>query len=304
MRLLATLRPLWRALLLGAFLVIAYAVFSLYLPLSPALGGWGVLAPVVAILVLTFLLSAGPKAPDQRPVHLAAPVRGRWVAVNSPGQSLPSHGTHARGQYSAVDVCAPATDTSPPLLRWGLRGNRPQDYDCFGAPIHAMAPGVVTTVLDRQRDQRARSTWPALVFMMTVEGLLRELGGTAKVLGNHVIIDHEDGTYAAYAHLERGTAAVTKGQRVATGEVIGQVGNTGNTSMPHLHVQLMDRGRVDSAAGLAMTWREIELQGTIDPAFAKYAKEPAGSALPAMPRNGEIFTAAGPQAGTARYTAQ
>lgn len=290
-RTVAALRPLWRVLLLVPVLLITYDLVAIVVPAAEGLGGGVLLGAVATMLVLIGLLSTGPKVTGQEPARLVPPVRGRWVAVNSPGQSLPSHGTYARGQYSAVDLCSPATETTPPLVRWGLRGNRPQEYDCFGAPIHAMAPGVVTTVLDRQRDQRARSTWPALVFMMTLEGLLRELGGTNKVLGNHVVIDHGDGTYAAYAHLKRGSAAVAVGQRVTTGQVIGAVGNTGNTTMPHLHVQLMDRRNVDAAAGLAMTWQDIALEGTIDPVFAKYAKEPADSALTQMPRNGELFTA-------------
>ena len=295
MRTIAALRPLWRVLFALAFLALSYIIVDMFAPL-PTLpgGGWAVLGTALAIGATTFLLNVGPQAADHDPAPVAAPVQGTWVAVNSPGQALPSHGTRARGQYSAVDLCAPATDTTPPLVRWGLRGNRPQEYDCFGAPIHAMAPGVVTTARDRQRDQRARSTWPGLILMMTLEGLLREMAGTNRILGNHVVIAHDDGTYAAYAHLKHRSATVAPGDRVETGDVIARVGNTGNSSMPHLHVQLMDRARVDAAAGLVMTWPDIELTGTIDPVFTKYAKEPADSALANMPRNGETFTAGTP----------
>lgn len=154
-----------------------------------------------------------------------------------------------------------------------------------------MAPGEVARVLDRQRDHRARDTWQGLTFMVTFEGLLRDLAGTARVLGNHVVVAHDDGTAAVYAHLRRGSAAVRTGQRVGVGELLGRVGNTGNTSLPHLHAQPMDRTDVESAAGLPLVWSDVELTGEIDARFAAYAKAPEASALPGMPRNGEVFLA-------------
>ena len=48
------------------------------------------------------------------------------------------------------------------------------------------------------------------------------------------------GTYALYAHLAPGSVAVSPGQRVRVGEVLGRVGHSGNSTAPHLHFQLMD----------------------------------------------------------------
>lgn len=244
---------------------------------------------VVLVTVCSLLVAVAPVADDVGPVALASPVRGRWAAVNSPGQRLPSHGTRARGQYCAVDVCGPDTPGTPPLVSWALRGSRPEEYACFGAPVHAMAGGRVVTAYDGRRDHRSRNTWPLLAFMLVVEGLAREIAGTRAILGNHVVVDHGDGTYAAYAHLRRGSVAVRAGDEVAVGDVLGHLGNTGNTSMPHLHVQLMDRANPDAAAGIAMTWHDAVPTGELDPALARWAKDPHPSALPGMPRNAELF---------------
>src|SRR5699024_6167199 len=93
----------------------------------------------------------------------------------------------------------------------------------------------------------------------------------------------------AYAHLRQGSVVVRPGVRVEVGDKIAEVGNTGNSSVPHLHVQLMDRANPHAAAGLTMLWRDIELSGEIEDALKSLAKSPTGSAVRAMPRNGEIF---------------
>ena len=288
---IAGLRPVWDVLLALLLLCVTVDVVAALVPGAPEVdfpGRYGLLG-IGLFVVLNVLVGVAPRADTDDVVVLGSPVRGRWMALNSPSQRLPSHGTRTRGQLSAVDVSNPSGDASPPLVRGGLRGSRPEEYACFGAPVHAMAGGTVVRVRDRRRDHRARNTWQGLAFMLTFEGLLREAGGTGRVLGNHVVVDHGDGTFAAYAHLRRDTAAVREGERVVTGQVLGQVGNTGNTSAPHLHVQLMDRARVDAAAGLPMTWSDAHPTGQLDPTLERFARDPDASAVPGMPRNGEVF---------------
>jgi murein DD-endopeptidase MepM/ murein hydrolase activator NlpD len=53
---------------------------------------------------------------------------------------------------------------------------------------------------------------------------------------NHVLIQHDDGTVAFYAHLKQGSIVVNPGDRVETGQRIAASGNSGNTlGVPHLH---------------------------------------------------------------------
>lgn len=58
--------------------------------------------------------------------------------------------------------------------------------------------------------------------------------------GNTVIIHHPNGLYTLYAHLS--SFNVTAGQKVAQGDVIGQSGNTGNSTGPHLHFEFINDG--------------------------------------------------------------
>jgi len=53
--------------------------------------------------------------------------------------------------------------------------------------------------------------------------------------GNYVRILHDDGTHSAYLHLKRGSVQVKAGQQVKIGSLLGQSGNTGRSTGPHLH---------------------------------------------------------------------
>ncbi|MEV0895267.1 M23 family metallopeptidase [Actinoplanes sp. NPDC049802] len=242
---------------------------------------------MAAPLVLAFVR---PPRAGREPIETAPPVEGRWVAINSPGTAVPSHGVKAYGQTYAVDLLQPSPD-APTSIGWGLRTRAPESFACFGAPVLAMAAGTVVHVTGGWRDHRSRDTWPALIWMMTAEAFARELAGPSAVLGNHVIVEHDDETFSVYAHLRRGSPRVRAGDRVTAGQQLAEVGNTGNTSEPHLHVQLMDRPRPTAAAGLPMRWPAV----TVDPAGrdARWSTgDPKPSALPGFPENGRLFDAA------------
>jgi murein DD-endopeptidase MepM/ murein hydrolase activator NlpD len=53
--------------------------------------------------------------------------------------------------------------------------------------------------------------------------------------GNYVVLDLGEGRFAFYAHLQPGSLRVKAGDRVTTGQVLGLVGNSGNSTEPHLH---------------------------------------------------------------------
>lgn len=60
----------------------------------------------------------------------------------------------------------------------------------------------------------------------------------SKLYGNVVLIRHSNGSFALYAHLERGTVKVRAGQTVKQGQVLGRMGNTGNSQGAHLHLEV------------------------------------------------------------------
>jgi murein DD-endopeptidase MepM/ murein hydrolase activator NlpD len=80
----------------------------------------------------------------------------------------------------------------------------------------------------------------------TGDGIVSTVKSARRELGNHIIIDHGFGYQTIYAHLDKFNVKV--GQKVKRGDVIGFVGNTGLSTAPHLHYEVMANGRtVDPA---------------------------------------------------------
>lgn len=247
------------------------------------------LVPAVVWVLLGLLLGAAslvrpPRAADE-PVEIASPVRGRWTVLNSPADQVPSHGTRLYGQTYAIDVLLPRPPGTPPVVPWTGGFAAPGTFGSFGLPVHAVADGTVVRVVDGRRDHRARTSWLALAYLLTVEAL-RPLAGPAAVLGNHVVVDHGDGVFSLVAHLRRGSGRVAPGQRVAVGDVLGEVGNSGNSSEPHLHVQLMDRPQPLRAAGIPFRWRDAPILD--DVRDGSRARTVRSEVTPGLPAAGQV----------------
>ena len=237
-----------------------------------------VLAAVALAALCVVLTYTGPRllvAVPSRAVR--APVIGRWQALNSPGSAVPSHGVRAYGQAYAIDLVY--DDVHAPRPEFGQRMMRdPNQYPAFGQPVYSMIEGTVVRASDWRRDHLARSNMWGVTYMM-VEGALRELGGPGFVIGNHVIIRSEDGVYAVLAHLKQGSVTVAVGERIAAGALVGYCGNSGNSSEPHVHAQLMDCVSFWTGQGLPMHFSNVVVDG------------PASGSSATLPENGKHLIA-------------
>lgn len=242
--------------------VILLTVLSGMLPAGELGRSVRLVITVVALAVIAIsalLVMAGPRLlPVCEPRAVTSPVAGRWVGVNSPATKVPSHGIRLYGQAYAIDLVHDPVDTPRPEFGVGSGMPPAADYPAFGRPVHAMVDGTVVRIEDRQRDHRARASHAAVLYML-LEGAIRELGGPRFILGNHVIVRTSDGVFALVAHLRRGSVAVNVGDRVAAGDLIGACGNSGNSSEPHVHAQLMDRRSPWTAQGLPMVFTDITI---------------------------------------------
>lgn len=216
------------------------------------------LCGVVLAAMCVLLAFLGPRFLKTRPARLVqAPVRGRWLGMNSPASKVPSHGVRAYGQAYAIDlVCDPLDDPRPEFGGPFMRSN--VEYPAFGQPVVAMIDGAVVSTSSWRRDHRARSNGWGIIYLM-IEGMIREIGGPGFIVGNHVTIRGDDGVYATVAHLQRGSIRVAIGDVVTAGSTLGMCGNSGNSSEPHVHAQLMDRASLWTAQGLPMSFSEITI---------------------------------------------
>jgi hypothetical protein len=263
-----------------------FILLGLALTLTSPLHGVGGLSTAGLVLIaaglVLFFVPGGP--PDREPVMLRSPVRGRWVPVNSPADKVPSHGTHELGQTYAIDLVHVPSGEWHPLGRWPLAA-RPETFPAFGQDVLAPADGVVVQAGGRQRDHWSRNSWPGVLYLL-VEGMVfRQLlslltfSAGRFITGNSVTLDLGDGVHAVFAHLRRGSVRVRKGDRVRTGDVLGEVGNSGNSSEPHLHFHLMDRPRPLTAAGIPFAFT-YDADGTTRTG-APGSRRPFTAAVPA-----------------------
>jgi murein DD-endopeptidase MepM/ murein hydrolase activator NlpD len=192
------------------------------------------------------------------------PLRGEWMAVQTPASRIPSHGTDMLGQRYAFDLIRfdprkgsryhPAGG-----LKTLLFGVRTRECHGWGEPIHAPLEGEVVAARDgfpeRGRIHPVRELVLALRNGMTFRPTPHHVH---RLLGNHVILRCGD-VYAGFAHLTTGSVAVEAGQQVRVGQLLGRVGHTGNSTAPHLHFQLMDGPDPLAARGIPCAFRVYEV---------------------------------------------
>jgi len=193
--------------------------------------------------------------------RLRLPVRGQWHSLNTPARKVPSHGTHFLAQTYAFDFVAVDDELrTSSNLDWRARLwlRPPESFYAFGQPIVSPCSGQVVASSDRSRDHRSRDSLPGLVIWFGAQ-LPRSFMGARGLIGNHLVLRIDDGAYAVFAHLRRGSLKVGVGDEVVEGQVIASCGNSGNSTEPHLHFQLMDRPDVWWARGLPVAFDDYEV---------------------------------------------
>jgi len=213
-------------------------------------GGRGVLylwltvpegSPVPARIAHT-LTARGPAGLRERRLEVSAaatpprvfrpPLAGAgWFSANAPQPTSP----HRRSVMMINERLWLAQRYAIDFVRVrGAEGTHTGDpadntsYHAYGAPVLAMAEGTVIEVIDGIPENVPGPTSRAVA--MSLETLA----------GNAVVVDHGGGYFATYAHLVPGRIPVAGGRRLAAGDVLGYVGNSGNSTEPHLHLHVCD----------------------------------------------------------------
>jgi len=144
-----------------------------------------------------------------------------------------------------------------------------ESYTIFGKPVVAVADAVVASVTDGLPEQTP-GKFPTDISLDEADG-------------NSVILDLGEQHYAMYAHMQPGTIQVRVGQRVAAGQLLGLVGNSGNSVAPHLHFQMSDKPSSLASNGLPYEIRDFQITGRSPGTKAFDEAEEKGTPLAVTP---------------------
>jgi Peptidase family M23 len=170
-----------------------------------------------------------------RPAAYCLPLDGALLIHD--GHDLNSH--HRRQNLAARFDRDPKNAANPNLYAYDFvhidesgalyKGdpNRKENWFTFGAPVHAPVDGEVVVAVDGVPDNSFADTQPVtppLAQKLDPDGF-----------GNHVAIRAADGRVSWLLHMEAGSIAVKKGQRVKAGDLLGKIGFSGDALFPHEH---------------------------------------------------------------------
>jgi len=205
------------------------------------------------------------------PIVIRSPLRGKnWLAANGPSNTsahrramIPVNGPPHIGQRYAIDWIQLGGDGK------SFTGDEHKNssYHAWDQEIRAVADGKIVEVKDgipENVPNRGKIAAP-----ITYETLA----------GNHIIQELSEGYFAAYAHLRPGTLKVKAGDTVHAGDVLAHLGNTGNSSEPHLHFQVCDAPSFPASEGLPFaidqfTFEDYKIDKAPKPALTVKASHP------------------------------
>ncbi|MBU7028765.1 MAG: M23 family metallopeptidase [Theionarchaea archaeon] len=178
------------------------------------------------------------------------PLNGAWLVSDN----YDSIYTHRRPQFEefAMDLVQLTDDFS--FVPHPDSAN--EDYACYGKEVYAIADGEVVDCLDELPENPGgfNSRLPEEQW----DALINQYGWVAGMAGNYVVLKHAGDEYSFYAHLIPHSLTVKEGDFVNLGQVIGLLGNSGNSDAPHLHFHLMDGPDILSARGLPCTFTNLK----------------------------------------------
>jgi hypothetical protein len=244
------------------------------------------MAPKQAAVATNYEL-APVKVTNREAVVVAPPLRGPgWVVANGccsaftahRGTVLPVNGAPHVAERFAIDFVQ--IDPLGRLFEGAL--DQLSSYPYFGDEVHSATAGKVVGVVDDIPNTEAGAFPPAITA---------ERAG-----GNHVVVAFGGGHYAFYAHLQPGTVQVKVGEKVRVGQVLGLLGNSGNSNAPHLHFHVMDSPRPLASNGMPYRFSNFSVEGELTNLegfeggeVAKVAKVELGARRDELPLNDQVI---------------
>ena len=200
-------------------------------------------AALVAVIVTLPVYDPYPSSHDAHPSGVAfrLPLAGPLTVAWGGSTSEVNYHVFLPDQRWAYDLLVTSDRRAFRTDGVGL-----DDYYAYGLPVYAPAPGVVFAAHDGEPEvEIGAPRWG--------------LAG----LGNHVGVEVAPGEYLFMGHLQPGSVAAGVGDRVTAGQMLGRVGNSGNSSEPHVHLHLQDSTRPYFGEGIPFHFHGYRQAGRV-----------------------------------------
>ncbi len=198
------------------------------------------------------------------------PLRGEWSAGHSPANRIPSHGTDQFAQTYAFDFVRIDNQKryySKSLWHHLIGKVLVEDCYSWSQPVFAPFDGEIIDAGDGSSDRKNLNYikdivitsglffLPKIIRYGSLEKFIRS--NLLQIFGNYIMIQGEE-AIALFAHLRCGSLKISIGQHIVAGEMIAEVGHSGNSTAPHLHFQLIDTPDIFTAKGILCCFRSYE----------------------------------------------
>ena len=172
-------------------------------------------------------------------ISIHPPLEGEWKCLRPPG-----HHPYAF-DFVQLDKNR-ASSHSETTLRIFVNKVLSDKFYCWNKPVYAPIDGTVIRVGNGWQDHEYTNILKTIQiwYNATYRFRPKEENGRLDIrpnAGNHVMIQAKEGYIVFLAHLRNQSILVSEGQYVRQGEVVGMVGNSGNSTAPHLHINLFDQ---------------------------------------------------------------
>ena len=172
-------------------------------------------------------------------ISIHPPLQGEWKILQPPG--------HHPDAFDFVQMDGKRKSSHDASKLRFFVGHIPSNrFFCWNQPVFAPIDGTVIRVGKGWQDNQYSNLWKTiqLWYNATYKFRPKEENGRLDIrpnAGNHVMIQAPDGHLVFLAHLRNQSISVTEGEQVKQGQPIGMVGNSGNSTMPHLHINVFDQ---------------------------------------------------------------
>ena len=181
---------------------------------------------------------------------------GDWLVANGPSPSS----DHRRAMHALDGKSFVAQRFALDLMKFGSDGRlwhtdpfRNENWYGYGQNVLAVGAGEVLAITDSVPENTPLA--PSRATTMT----------RANICGNYVLLRHGPKEYTLYAHLRPGGITVKLGDKVKQGDLLGTIGNSGNSDAPHLHFQAIDGPSALASEGIPFVFARFTLLSVLAP---------------------------------------